>query len=156
MRKTIKKSGFGIYNSQNPPFLFDSENVITSEISSIKDFFNLDIKDFEFDLNRFGSYHFLKDFSLNNLLEIDFALTFEKFFDLEDKVNKKTHSAFSRSISNSFNIEKMKKISILARKGDSTPQKILEKIKKKYHVKFNAKELFNVKMEIVLLHKLFL
>lgn len=149
LRKTIKKSGFGIYNSQNPPFLFDSENVITSEISSIKDFFNLDIKDFEFDLNRFGSYHFLKDFSLNNLLEIDFALTFEKFFDLEDKVNKKTHSAFSRSISNSFNIEKMKKISILARKGDSTPQKILEKIKKKYHVKFNAKELFNVKMDLI-------
>ncbi|MFV0578490.1 MAG: hypothetical protein ACK5NU_07455 [Fusobacterium ulcerans] len=149
LRKTVKRSGFGIYNSENPPFLFDPENTVTSEISSIKDFFNLNIKDFEFELNRFTSYHFLKDFSLSNLLEINFALTFEKFFDLENKVNNRTHSTFSLSISNSFNIEKMKKISILARKGNNTPQKILEKIQKKYYVKFNAKEVFNVKMDLI-------
>lgn len=148
LRKLIKKGGFGIYNSSKSPFLFDPEDVITSEISSIKDFFNLDINKFEKEITDSTSKNFLQHFPLNNLIEIYFALKFENFFDLESKPNNRTHSVFSLFISNSFNIEKMRQIAILARKKDNTPQKILEKINYLYS-KFNIKEIFNMKIDII-------
>lgn len=148
LQKFIKKGGFGIYNSQKSPFLFEPEDTIISEISSIKNFFNIDMKEFEIEINNSTAKKFLQEFPLNNLLEIDFALKFEHFFDLESKANNRSHSIFSLFISNSFNIEKMKQITVLARKKDSTPQKILEKINYLYS-KFNPKEIFNMKIDVI-------
>ncbi len=42
----------------------------------------------------------------------------------------------------------MRQIAILARKKDNTPQKILEKINYLYS-KFNIKEIFNMKIDII-------
>lgn len=148
LRKFIKKGGFGIYNSQNSPFLFEPEDIIISEISSIKDFFNLDINKLETEITDSTSKNFLQYLPLNNLLEMEFALKFENFFDLESKPNNRNHSIFSLFISNSFNTEKMKQIAVLARKKESTPQKILEKIDYLYS-KFNIKEIFNMKIDII-------
>lgn len=148
LKRLARKGGFGIYNSQNTPFLFDPSSVITSEISSIKNFFNMDLKKWEAELNDFSSRNFLKIFSLKNLLEIDFALNFENFFDLNPKSDDDDSSAFYFLMSNSFNLEKMNKISALIRKKDITSEKILERVNKLYS-KFNSKEIFNIKMDII-------
>lgn len=148
LKRLVKKGGFGIYNSQKSPFLFEPSSVITSEISSIKNFFNIDLKKWEAELNNFSSRNFLKTFSLKNLLEIDFALKFEKFFDLNPKSDDDDSSAFYFLMSNNFNLEKMKKISALTKKEETTAEKILEKVNKLYS-KFDSKEIFNIKMDII-------
>ncbi|MCI6031779.1 DUF5724 domain-containing protein [Fusobacterium varium] len=148
LQKSIKKSGFRIYDSQKAPFLFEPEDVIISEIPSIKDFFNLNLEEFEAEIINSSVENFLQLLPLNNLLEIDFALRFEVFFDLDSKQESRVHSVFSLFITNSFNIEKMEKISILARKKECTPQKLLKKINNLYS-KFDIKEIFNMKMDII-------
>lgn len=147
LKKFVRKGGFGIYNAQKSPFLFVPSSAIASEIFSIKSFFDLDLEEFEAELNNSSSKNFLKIFPLKNLIEIDFALNFEKFFYLNSELDGEL-SLFYLFISNSFNLEKMKQISILVRKKDNTVEEVLEKINKIYS-KFNLREMFNIKMDII-------